>query len=147
MAIAVGRSALYAGFNLESQLELIRGQSMTTLRQLAEAATPGPWAWDDDCVSEDYDTSQHAPWLCTENLDTAVMTGEIHVRESADASYIAAANPTAILALLDTIDAQRKALSHFTDVMQSIATGNIQSIDSAQNVAVAAIAVHLEATK
>ena len=64
---------------------------MTTLRQLAEAATPGEWA----------------------NKETRVYLrnlGGFDIRNApnavANAAYIAAANPAAILALLDTIDRQ-----------------------------------------
>jgi Ead/Ea22-like protein len=147
---------------------------MTTLRQLAEAATPGPWIEAGpsfgaplpvrlDSVVTDFEDEDENVTVCDDVVDPD------------DCAYIAAANPAAILALLDDldqtnemnaqlreqntaldkacaeleakVDAQRKALSHFTDVLQSIATGNIQSIDSARNVAIAAITAHLEATK
>jgi hypothetical protein len=80
---------------------------MTTLRQLAEAAQPYPW--------EPADYSP--PWSCKDAFRTA-------------------ANPAAILALLDTIDAQRRLLERVILVRQ----GYQQSLHRD-------IAAHLEATK
>ena len=69
------------------------------LRVLAEAATPGPWEWD-DAVWEDYDPKERAPWLMAGgSLIDPVITGEVHCGE-ADAHYIAAASPKTVLALL-----------------------------------------------
>ena len=74
------------------------------LRTLAETATPGPWEWDDDCVSEVYNENEHAPWLTTKNLETAVIKGTVHIPSKHDAAYIAACSPDVVLELLDALE-------------------------------------------
>ena len=72
---------------------------LTTLRRLAEAATPGPWylhTSDDTLVS-------------SESGEIVQAQGEYMIEYAsmeADAAYIAAANPQAILALLDRLERQ-----------------------------------------
>ena len=83
------------------------------LRVLAEAATPGPWEWDDDCVSKPYDDDEHAPWLTTKNFETSVIKGVVRIPSQHDANYIAACSPDVVLALLDALerkDAEIEAL-------------------------------------
>ncbi len=74
------------------------------LRVLAEAATPGPWEWDDDCVSKPYDDDEHAPWLTTKNFETSVIKGVVRIPSQHDANYIAACSPDVVLALLDALE-------------------------------------------
>ena len=66
---------------------------MDNLRKLAEAATPGPW----HCHKGAVGASDH---------DYSGQQVEIHIADSGtrDAAYIAAANPQAILDLLDEIE-------------------------------------------
>lgn len=79
------------------------------LRQLAEAATPGPWITE-DWASTDSDgainvcgTSVMAPQaLC------GIFTVALEVDGTEDVDYIAAANPAAILSLLDELQALRE---------------------------------------
>ena len=83
---------------------------MTTLRQLAEAAQPYPW--------EPADYSP--PWSCKDAFRTA-------------------ANPSAILALLDRIDAQRRLLERVEVMLMNSAHRNTTLGRD--------ITAHLEATK
>ena len=78
------------------------------LRQLAEAATPGPWitedwaATDSDGAINVCGTSVMAPQaLC--GIFTVALEGD----GTEDVDYIAAANPAAILALLDEFQTLR----------------------------------------
>ena len=76
---------------------------MTTLRQLAEAATPGQWemrineegAWEDR-------------WPTIHSKNDVIIGNEGFYSDKdidkANAAYISAANPAAILALLDDLD-------------------------------------------
>ena len=72
------------------------------LRRLAEAATPGPWEWDDN----------HArPGLRHGRSFGGVLfrCGALYGPDAADAAFIAAANPAAVLALLDHLAHMREA--------------------------------------
>jgi len=94
-----------------------------TLRKAAEAATPGPWKThlvDDTCVVAD---SVDVATTCdSSNVERSDSYNNDFERMEADAAYIAAANPQAILALLDERDALtarvgklEKALKPFAD--------------------------------
>lgn len=76
--------------------------SREELRRLAEAAPPGPWMVDGD-VGEDLIV------IVDDGCDTSFtqITGDIHQGDGgwSDAAYIAAANPAAVLDLLDQLDA------------------------------------------
>lgn len=76
---------------------------MTDLRKLAEAATPGPWIAGDDEDSDYFLVGPH-------DGDEIVFRPVVKLHVQNNAYYIAAANPAAILALLDTIDKQRELL-------------------------------------
>ena len=86
------------------------------LRRLAEAATPGPWyldgPWwygDDDsayCISTAEDAGRIAVTIAPPRY---IFGGEREVR-GANARFIAAAHPAAVLALLD-VAAERDALA------------------------------------
>lgn len=83
------------------------------LRKLAEAATPGPWESDDTTVSQHW--SRPEPWLDVVNDEIACMAycygGSVRpIERPEDAAYIAAANPTAVLELLDRLEAAETAL-------------------------------------
>ena len=76
---------------------------LVELRRLAENATPGPWEWDDN----------HArPGLRHGRSFGGVLfrCGALYGPDAADAAFIAAANPAAVLALLD-VAAERDALA------------------------------------
>jgi hypothetical protein len=67
------------------------------LRRKARAATPGPWTVDDDGAVK-------AP-CCPTDLQTVAET-----YENANAEYIAAVSPDAVIAMADSIDVMRAAL-------------------------------------
>ncbi len=67
------------------------------LRRLASEATPGPWEWCRGILwaGATWESQGRREW------ETNVMEA---TPPASDAEYIAAANPTAVLALLDRID-------------------------------------------
>ena len=69
------------------------------LRRLAEAATPGPWST--------------AAFQLVIDAARRIDVGMCGHRD--DAAFIAAANPAAVLALLDDADALRAELAHMTE--------------------------------
>lgn len=79
---------------------------MTTLRTLAEAATPGPWqTYLDGHVLQAYETPDEA-WAVLDGPAVsrpfnADVFGGNHVN---DARYIAAASPDVVLALIDELE-------------------------------------------
>lgn len=74
------------------------------LRRLAEAATPGPW--DFGCGLSDWAITTHSD---DPGDDTHIAT----TPHGQDGEYIAAANPTVVLALLDELDALRAQVHSF----------------------------------
>lgn len=92
---------------------------MTELRRLAEAATPGPWTSGGLPIGDgplpqaayvfgpDGDSFVDVQWNPGRNND-----------QYADAAYIAAANPKAILELLDERDRLREALDKGLDLVE-----------------------------
>jgi hypothetical protein len=74
----------------------LRPEEVTRLRELAERATPGPWDWD---VIED------VPEISIPRDVPRRSSSIWSARPAEDASFIAAANPSAVLALLDRLDA------------------------------------------
>lgn len=73
---------------------------------MAVKATPGPWNVGGDFVTGPSITPGY------EHARTIVASTESDGEGKADAAYIAAASPTAILALLDRLDALETALHH-----------------------------------
>ncbi|MDS9771623.1 ead/Ea22-like family protein [Pseudomonas aeruginosa] len=79
------------------------------LRRLAKAATPGPWTL---YVPEDYQGPDELPGYGVECAEgRAIVWGALEPETGCqfdrDAEFIAAANPQAILALLDEIDGMK----------------------------------------
>lgn len=74
------------------------------LQALAEKATPGPWAVDDDT----YVMCGRGPIFDTEYSGPEDST-RVETYEAADAAFIAAANPATVLALLAEINRLRTA--------------------------------------
>lgn len=86
---------------------------MTTpheLRKLAEKATRGPWQA--ICLGNDEYPSE--VWYA-DNMRVCLMPSNVR---GVNADYIAAANPQAILALLDQIEAMRKACRNITPYLK-----------------------------
>ena len=78
------------------------------LRRLAEAATPGPW-WHEWVDGDDW-------WAVYGQPTGDMVCPEVCTMWGADESaYIAAANPAAVLGLLDEADALRAELAHMTE--------------------------------
>lgn len=96
-----------------SKMQLSQKQK-TTLRKMAKAATPGPWQVFDDPGDEWIGLSDSVPdgaygpggIICNAPHDFDLSINEW----PANSAFIAAAHPTAVLGLLDEIDALRKAL-------------------------------------
>ncbi|MFK1232357.1 ead/Ea22-like family protein [Pseudomonas aeruginosa] len=87
------------------------------LRRLAKAATPGPWTL---YVPEDYQGPEELPGYGVECAEgRAIVWGALEPETGCqfdrDAEFIAAANPQAILALLDEIDGLSDELSACTE--------------------------------
>ena len=82
------------------------------LRRLAEAATPGPW----DCYRPHPNYRAYAVDRVMPGGhlgEDVATTGDVYAEENG--AYIAAANPAAVLALLDDADALRAELAHMTE--------------------------------
>ncbi len=81
------------------------------LRRLAEAATPGPWEEIGGEITQYW--TRPEPWLdivstkvtCSPYCHGGTAAG---VERTEDAEFIAAANPAAVLGLLDQLDAARQ---------------------------------------
>jgi hypothetical protein len=74
-----------------------------TLRKLAEAATPGPWRVSDKSVRL---TQDNYILVVSQDRWIGLVMDNCELSEE-DAAFIAAANPTAVIALLDEMDALR----------------------------------------
>lgn len=80
------------------------------LRRLAEAATPGPWHYYAGETDEEAAWSTQFPTVGgpdSEIIGTEGFYSE-KSRDEANAEFVAAANPTTILALLDELEAAQK---------------------------------------
>ena len=89
-------------------------EALRQLRELAMAATPGPWKADHNSI---FRYVSHRDWSPVLHAQYEYDTGVTIEVSDANADYIAAANPTTILRLLDTlaakdaeIEAMREAL-------------------------------------
>jgi hypothetical protein len=74
------------------------------LRALALAATPGPWMWDSDPIKGDPLDRVRFRVVATGRTITRCYYSSSDNMAQKEAEWIAAANPTNILALLDEID-------------------------------------------
>ena len=95
------------------------------LCRLAENATPGPWGTDGFTVTQHW--ARPEPWLTI--IGDAVSCGDYcyggtarGIEELADAEFIAAANPIAVLGLLDEADALRTELTHMREARDNART-------------------------
>ena len=91
-------------------------ETLAELRRLAEAATPGPWE-----AFGAVDGRRGERWLGVTTDMRAIESaraGDVFAAQNCtrqDALFIAAANPAAVLALLDDADALRAELAHMTE--------------------------------
>ena len=111
------------------------------LKRLAEAATPGPWSpppqgFDFDRMynPEDFRGSVTQAALTANGVDPLLHVygfGWSEGNLDADTAYIAAANPTVVLALLAEIEALREALGWFVsdERFQVAVGGNPQVVE------------------
>ena len=93
---------------------LKRSMNTTELKRLAEAATPGPWKSQLSSVKKG--ARNIAPHI---HAGESLPIGEDVKRGNANAAYIAAANPAAILELLainaELVEALKTMLSEFNE--------------------------------
>ncbi|HFH4386427.1 TPA: ead/Ea22-like family protein [Pseudomonas aeruginosa] len=92
------------------------------LRRLAKAATPGPWTL---YVPEDYQGPEELPGYGVECAEgRAIVWGALEPETGCqfdrDAEFIAAANPQAILALLDEIDGLKAVNEVLRGALQAV---------------------------
>ena len=95
----------------------------TELRKLAEAATPGPWKY-----QKAGDTYTH---IVRAGENRFLVQFPLNQEGGNNARFIAASNPTAIVALLDEITALRaKVKSQATELKnQAMAWSNVLDLD------------------
>ncbi|HAX23090.1 MAG TPA: hypothetical protein DCY64_22740 [Hydrogenophaga sp.] len=78
------------------------------LRELAEAATPGPWHWDGDPVKGDPLDRVRFRVVATGRTITQCYYSSSDGMAQKEAEWIASTNPSAILALLDELQTLRE---------------------------------------
>jgi len=84
--------------------------NLTDLRAKAEAATPGPW----DAVSETGVANFHTSIYGDGYKGLLIACGDQNGAHTADMDFIAAANPTTILSLIDRIERLEEALEFYS---------------------------------
>ena len=82
--------------------------TLTEFRALAERATPGPWS-----AYKDSDGFGGYDWTVGEDIEKVAQ----HL-EKDDAAWIAAASPTAIIALIDRLEGSELSLRVVTDRLE-----------------------------
>ena len=103
-----------------SKTETSAQHDWTAMRRLAEAATPGPW----EVVSPHTDENPGTNPVVASGSErwwhiAEILEGIDGAPEDANAAYIAAANPAAVLALLDQRDAVRAERDEFRKATES----------------------------
>lgn len=110
------------------------------LREVAEAATPGPWEWEDEGFM-----GCGQVWTQGEGVEggsIAGPTGDCYPRSGyspkEDMQFIATFDPPTVLGLLDTIDALAARLARFSDglreqIRDTLAGHRIHKSDSAKD--------------
>lgn len=86
------------------------------LRDLANAATPGPWRWRFGCVEQLSDAGKGYPLDTYPDCDT-IQESQCHECGTAiglgerNGEFVAAANPATVIALLDEIDEAKRLVA------------------------------------
>ncbi len=95
-------------------------EQINELRKLAEAATPGPWAYDYD--DQDHDTCVGILWGTNHYaIATIPYNGQVSDEKvTATGNYIAAANPAAVLELIDIYYGCKDALEAVVNQRQEL---------------------------
>jgi hypothetical protein len=87
------------------------------LRRLAEAATPGPWHFGLKVVGRTDDAHVDA-WVCALGGGICEMSGMRGIE--VNAAFIAAANPAAVLALLDRLrGAEARGMERAAEIVEA----------------------------
>ncbi|OPA56531.1 ead/Ea22-like family protein [Pseudomonas aeruginosa] len=103
------------------------------LKELAERATPGPWVVDAQQSGAIFNIESESGDLCIamSQENPASTRLEMNEQRRVNAEFIAAANPQAILALLDEIDrlkAENEALRGALQAVQAEVDGNLRPL-------------------
>lgn len=115
--------------NDKSVVEKATARPWEALRKLAEAATPGPWdtlsgnvvrAIKGDFAVPLFESRAPIDWHKKKNLTHKVMC-DAYAHEVSNATYIAAANPSAVLELLNSYQRMREALELASNTIRAIA--------------------------
>lgn len=93
------------------------------LRELATKTTPGPWTWERHDEDDDDGSISYEVWNLTKEHYTRIFTindGLDNTNAKANAAFIAEANPTSILALLDRISALERELAAAREAQRTL---------------------------
>lgn len=88
------------------------------LRKLAESATPGPWQTEGGMNLYVFTANNHT--MIAESRGTGA--GLSDEQQTANAAFIASANPATILALLDVVEAAQEVNAVYWDFDRSMKT-------------------------
>lgn len=115
---------------------------LARLREVAEAATPGPWQWwqGDILATEDRGKLFILAALRNGNAGATVRFRRDHVMDAEpdghpDAEHIATFDPSTVLALLDVAETADGLLTHYHDDFQGAFTSMQAALDRLSEVA------------
>lgn len=90
------------------------------MREIAAAATPGPWEIGDVVNRGTGDEIVGCVTSVVPGTGQVIVTDSGEYTTAADAKFIAAANPATILGLLDVLEATREMGDHFRGLVRSL---------------------------
>lgn len=88
---------------------------LTALRELAEKATPGPWHF-----HQDDGTALDISEVCIPRPEEDVDLSIASLLEDRDGAFIAATNPSVVLALLDRLESAEAAIERVRDIHRRV---------------------------
>lgn len=89
---------------------MITKYELEKLKELAKAASPGVWDYDDgNCEVETLEERRHIALVCNDN-DTQYVEHLRPVDWECDGYYIAAANPATVLRLIEALEVATEAI-------------------------------------